>query len=202
MSIKLSLFGLLLSSAAMAASDATIEKIVFEGNTKVTTKALTKSVQPYIGTPLNQIQAANIAHDVESFYHKNKYTLAFATVKELDEAKARVTIKIGKYKNFDAQAIAQMQQRELVPNTISQVYFEGNKKISTKRLMKIAQSSIGKEPTAENLDVLAKNVTDYYRKNAYALAYSEVANNEEGKITIKIKKYKNFKDLYAHEGKK
>jgi hypothetical protein len=50
--------------------------------------------------------------------------------------------------------------------------------------------------------LLIADVQNYYRKNKFALAYAQISKNENGIITLQIKKYSNFKALYVREGKK
>jgi hemolysin activation/secretion protein len=193
-------FAFLYASSLFSAS--TIDFISFEGNEKIPTKALTKSVHSYIGTPLDSVHAANAAKEVESYYRKHNYTLAFAQTKEINEANGSIVIKVGKYQDFNERAIAEMKQKEIVVNTISQINFEGNEKISTRRLIKLVLPTLGKANTVENQNALVAEVQNYYRKNNFALAYAQISKNENSVITIQIKKYSNFKALYAREGKK
>ena len=200
MSPKPLAFALLYASSLFAAS--TIDSISFEGNEKIPTKTLIKSVHSYIGTPIDSTHAANAAKEVENYYRKHNYTLAFAQVKEINEANRSILIKIGKYKDFNERAITEMKQKEIIPNTISQINFEGNEKISTRRLIKLILPTLGKANTVENQNALIADVQNYYRKNNFALAYAQISKNENSIITIQIKKYSNFKALYAREGKK
>lgn len=193
-------FAFLYASSLFAVS--TIDSISFEGNEKIPTKALSKSVHSYIGTPLDSVHAANAAKEVESYYRKHNYTLAFAQTKEINEANGSIVIKVGKYQDFNERAIAEMKQKEIVANTISQINFEGNEKISTRRLIKLVLPTLGKANTVENQNALVAEVQNYYRKNNFALAYAQISKNENSVITIQIKKYSNFKALYAREGKK
>ncbi len=194
------IFAFLYASSLFAIS--TINSISFEGNEKIPTKALTKSVHSYIGSPLDSVHAANAAKEVESYYRKHNYTLAFAQTKEINEANGSIVIKVGKYQDFNERAIAEMKQKEIVANTISQINFEGNEKISTRRLIKLVLPTLGKANTVENQNALVAEVQNYYRKNNFALAYAQISKNENSVITIQIKKYSNFKALYAREGKK
>jgi hemolysin activation/secretion protein len=200
MSPKPLAFALLYASSLFAAS--TIDSISFEGNEKIPTKTLIKSVHSYIGASLDSVHAQSAAKDVENYYRKHNYTLAFAQVKEINEANRSILIKIGKYKDFNERAITEMKQKEIIPNTISQINFEGNEKISTRRLIKLILPTLGKANTVENQNALIADVQNYYRKNNFALAYAQISKNENSIITIQIKKYSNFKALYAREGKK
>jgi len=200
---KALLCGLLFTAAAFAsASGSTIDTILFEGNVKVPTKKLLKVVQPYIGSPLDIQHTKEIASEIEGYYHRNNYVLAYASVKKIDQSHKSVLIHIGKHDNFDAKAIEEMKRREIKPNAINKIFFDGNEKISTQRLMNLVRPSLGLEKNSAHLDGIVQTVQNYYRSHRYELAYAEVSKiDENGTITVSIKKYPTFKARYAREGK-
>lgn len=200
---KVMVIGVALSAALFASTQtSTIDKINFSGNEKIPAKKLSKIVQPYIGTPLDPHHSGAIAKEIEEYYHKNNFALTYASVEKVDEANHSVLIRIGKYRDFDDQAIGEMKRREIKPGMINKIFFDGNEKISTQRLMSLAQPSLGLEKNQKNLDEIVRNVQDYYRNHRYELAYAEVANvDENGTVTIDIKKYPSYKARYAREGK-
>ncbi|WP_295052274.1 POTRA domain-containing protein [Sulfuricurvum sp.] len=204
MSYKVLALGLLFTASVFASSAAsTITKVSFEGNVKVPTKKLLQVAQPYFGSPLDMQHSEAMAKEIEAYYHRNNYILAYASVDKIDKADQNVVIRIGKYADFDAQAIGEMQRREIKPNAINKIFFDGNEKISTQRLMNLVQPSLGLEKNQKNLDDLVQNVQKYYRTHRYELAYAEVSNVDvNGTISVSIKKYPTFKALYAREGKK
>lgn len=194
-------FTSLLCAVSLAA--APIQTINFDGNLKIPTKVLQKNVQSHIGKNGDQDQIKAILEETEAYYRNHNYTLAFAQAEPIDEKNGAVTVKIGKYADFNELSIGEMKRRAIQEGAINQIFFEGNEKISTYRLMKLVQPSLGKKNNAANLDEIALNVQKYYRKHNYELAYAEVKNvNEKGIVTIEIKKYPNFKALYARENKK
>lgn len=202
MSVKSFVLGVFLVSSASVSMASSIENVVFEGNIKIPTKKLTALSRSYIGKPLDSTNAAAIAGNIESFYHQHRYELAHASVQKIDENQSSITISIGKYADFNERAIEEMKRRELKPNAINQIFFVGNEKISSQRLIHLVQPSLGLEKTSDNLNAILKNVQNYYRSHRYELAYAEIAQTEEnGIITIAIKKYPNFKARYTKEGK-
>lgn len=204
MSHKVLILGLLFTASVFASTPAsTINKVSFEGNIKVPTKKLLKVAQPYIGSPLDSEHSNAIAKEIEAYYHRNNYVLAYASVNKIDEANQNVIIGIGKYADFDAQAIGEMKRREIRPNTINKIFFDGNERISTQRLMNLVRPSLGLEKNPTNLDAIALTVQNYYRSHRYELAYAEVSNvDENGTVIVHINKYSTFKARYAREGKK
>lgn len=203
MSYKAPLLGLLFAASLVTSAYAsTINKIALEGNVKIPTAKLLKLVKPYIGSPLDAQHSDAIAKEIEAYYHKNNYTLAYASVQKIDEADQSIIIQIGKYEDFNARSIGEMKRREIVPGMINKIFFDGNEKISTQRLMNLVQPSLGVEKNQKNLDAIVKNVQDYYRSHRYELAYAEIANvGIDGVVTVNIKKYPSFKARYAREGK-
>ncbi len=179
-----------------------IDKIVFEGNEKIPTKKLNALVQPYLGKTLDASTAERIAGDVESFYRKNNFSLAYASVASIDEKNRTVTVSIKKYTDFNRRSIGEMERRPLRKGLINRVFFTGNEKISTYRLMKEIEPLLGTEHNDAALAKLVKTVQDYYRSRRYELAYAEIAQaDENGIVTVAIKKYPSFKARYAREGK-
>jgi hemolysin activation/secretion protein len=202
MFLKTFVLGLFLATSLAASTIPSIDKIDFEGNLKIPTKKLNALVNPYIGKPMNEQIMAAIANEVEFFYRKNNFELAHASVKKTSEHNKSITIRIEKYADFDARAVGEMKRRAIKPNTINQIFFLGNEKISTQRLIKLVEPSLGLESTPDNLKALVLSVQDYYRKHRYELAYAEIEKSDErGIITVAIKKYPNFKARYAKEGK-
>ncbi len=203
MIFKTLLCGLLFAATAFAsAPNPTVDKVFFDGNVKVPTKKLLKVVQPYIGSPLDVEHANVIVAEVEAYYHRNNYVLVYATVKKIDQADKSLLIHIGKYNDFDAKAIGEMERREIKPNAINKIFFDGNERISAQRLIKLVQPSLGLEKNQKNLDEIVQNVQKYYRSHRYELAYAEISNvDENGFVMVSIKKYPTFKALYAREGK-
>ncbi len=204
MAYKALVFGFMLSASVFASTHtSTIDKVTFDGNVKVPTKKLLKVAQPYIGSPLDSQHTEALAKDVESYYHRNNYVLTYAEVDKIDEAAHSVMIRIGKYSDFDDQAIGEMKRREIKPGAINKIFFDGNEKISTQRLMSLVQPSLGLEKNQKNLDEIVRSVQEYYRSHRYELAYAEITNvDQNGTVIVDIKKYPSFKARYAREGKK
>jgi len=195
------LLSLALLSLSLSASTP-IDKIVFEGNEKIPTKKLNALVQPYLGKTLDASTAERIAGDVESFYRKNNFSLAYASVASIDEKNRTVTVSIKKYADFNRRSIGEMERRPLHKGLINRVFFTGNEKISTYRLMKEIEPLLGTEHNDAALAKLVKTVEDYYRSRRYELAYAEIAQaDDNGIVTVAIKKYPSFKARYAREGK-
>ncbi|MFZ5375701.1 MAG: hypothetical protein ACOZBX_09195, partial [Campylobacterota bacterium] len=68
--------------------------------------------------------------------------------------------------------------------------------------MKEIEPLLGTEHNDAALAKLVKTVQDYYRSRRYELAYAEIAQaDENGIVTVAIKKYPSFKARYAREGK-
>lgn len=204
MAYKALALGFMLSASVFAsAQTSTIDKVMFEGNVKVPTKKLQKVAQPYIGSPLDLQHTEALAKDIESYYHRNNYVLTYAEVEKMNETDHSVFIRIGKYSDFDDQAIGEMKRRALKPGSINKIFFDGNEKISTQRLMNLVQPSLGLEKNQKNLDEIVRRVQEYYRSHRYELAYAEIANvDENGTVNVNIKKYPSYKARYAREGKK
>lgn len=195
------LLSLALLSLSLSAST-TINKIVFEGNEKIPTKKLNTLVQPYLGKPLEAAAAERMAADVESFYRKNNFSLAYASVASIDEKSGSVILSIKKYADFNQRSIGEMNRRPLHKGLINRIFFTGNEKISTYRLMKEIEPMLGTQRSDETLAKLVKTVEKYYRSRRYELAYAEIAQaDENGIVTVAIKKYPSFKARYAREGK-
>ncbi|MDP2851408.1 MAG: POTRA domain-containing protein [Sulfuricurvum sp.] len=203
MPLKALLCGLIFTAYAFAsAPSSTIDKIFFVGNVKVPTKKLLKVANPYMGTPLDIQHSCAIAKEIEAYYHRNNYVLTYASVDKMDQEEKSLLIRIGKYADFDAQAIGEMKRRDIKPNVINKIFFDGNEKISTQRLMNLVRPSLGLEKNSKNIDAIALSVQEYYRSHRYELAYTEVSKvDENGTIIISIKKYPTFKARYAREGK-
>lgn len=204
MPYKTALLGLLFTSSIITSACAsTINKIMIEGNVKVPTAKLLKIVQPYIGSPLDAQHSDAAAKEIETYYHKNNYALAHASVQKIDEADQSIIIHVGKYPDFNARSIEEMNRREIVPGMINKIFFNGNEKISTQRLMTLVQPFLGVEKNQKNLDELVKNIQNYYRSHRYELVYAEIANiDDNGTVTVNIKKYPSFKERYTREGEK
>lgn len=178
-----------------------IDKIVFEGNDKVTSKRLNVLVQSYIGKPMEPSTSANLVETVESFYRKHNFSLAYASIGKNDEYNRTVTVKIGKYGDFNARSIAEMERRPLIDGKISRIFFSGNEKISTRRLIRLVEPYLGMENIDANRKTIQNVVQEYYRSNRFELAYAQTVANEQGIVTVEIKKYPTFKEKYAQEGK-
>lgn len=203
MSHKVSILGLLFTASVFASTEASaIKKISFDGNVKVPTNKLLKVAQPYIGSPLDTKHSDAVAKDIEAYYHRNNYVLVYATVEKMDQADQSLVIRIEKYADFDAQAIGEMNRREIKPNAINKIFFDGNEKISTQRLMNIVRPSLGLEKNQQNLDAIVDSVQKYYRTQRFELAYAEISSvDSNGTVFVNIKKYQTFKARYAREGK-
>lgn len=179
-----------------------IKNINFQGNIKIPTKTLQKNLAHHIGNILDQNEIDAIIKETEDFYHRNNYVLAFARIETPKENDATLNIIIEKYADFNAQAIGEMKQRKIETGMINQIFFEGNEKISTYRLMKLITPNLGTVNTQANLNEIVQNIQNYYRQHRYELAYAQIKSvDDKGIITIEIKKYPNFKALYACEGK-
>lgn len=188
-------------SASLLASTP-IKTITFEGNTKIPTKVLQKNVQHHLGKVADTNELNAIVEETENYYRNHNYTLAFATVEAVNETNGTLKVVIGKYADFNARSIAEMKRRKVQESAINQIFFEGNEKISTYRLMKLIAPSLGKPNNTANLDELVRNVQEYYRQHRYELAYAQIKNiDDKGIVTVEIKKYPNFKALYAREKK-
>lgn len=178
-----------------------IEKIVFVGNDKIASKRLNTLVQPYIGKPMEPSTTANLVETVESFYRKHNFSLAYASIDKNDEHNRTVMVKIGKYRDFNARSIAEMERRPLVDGKINRIFFTGNEKISTRRLIRLIDPYLGMENIDANRKTIQNVVQEYYRSNRFELAYAQVVSAERGIVTVEIKKYPTFKEKYAQEGK-
>lgn len=179
-----------------------IQTINIEGNLKVPTKFLQKNIQNHIGKIADQNELNAIIQDTEAYYRKHNYTLAYAQVQPQDESKGIFKIVVGKYADFNERSIGEMKRRTIEKGSINQIFFVGNEKISTYRLMKLIEPSLGKTNDQTHLDEIVKEVENYYREHRYELAYAQVKKvDEQGIVTIEIKKHPNFKALYAYQGK-
>lgn len=179
-----------------------IQTINIEGNLKVPTKFLQKNIQHHIGKIADQNELNAIIQDTEAYYRKHNYTLAYAQVQPQDESKGIFKIVVGKYADFNERSIGEMKRRTIEKGSINQIFFVGNEKISTYRLMKLIEPSLGKTNDQTHLDEIVKEVENYYREHRYELAYAQVKKvDEQGIVTIEIKKHPNFKALYAYQGK-
>lgn len=180
---------------------AEISAISFDGNTKIKTQTLHKITKEYIGAPLNETNAQKIADTVQNYYRKHNYAFAYATVANVDLDTKSVSVSIRKHNDFNALSLYEMKQKPLIGGKINQIFFTGNEKLSTNRLSTFVLPLIGKENTAENRQMVLDEVQKLYRKHRYELAYTELVSDENGVLTIAIKKYPNFKARYAKEGK-
>lgn len=188
-------------SASLLASG-TLKTITFSGNVNIHTKTLQKNIQHHIGQPSDENRFRSIIEETEAYYRKHNYTLAFAAIQPQQESNGTINVTIGKYVDFNERSIAEMKRRPLQKNSINQIFFEGNEKISTYRLMNAVSSMLGKANTPEHHEEIKQTVTNYYRTQGYTLAYATLKNiDENGIFTVEIKKYPNFKALYAHERK-
>ncbi|HEX5329774.1 POTRA domain-containing protein [Sulfuricurvum sp.] len=179
-----------------------IKTITFEGNVKVPTKVLQKNIQHHLGKVADTNELNAIITETEAYYRNHNYALAFATVESMNDTNGTLKVVIGKYADFNARSIAEMKRRKVQEGSINQIFFEGNEKISTYRLMKLIAPSLGKTNTTSNLNDIALNVQNYYRQHRYELAYAQIKNiDDKGVVTVEIKKYPNFKALYAREKK-
>lgn len=193
---------LLLSGGLLADNLPQIQKIVFEGNQKIATKKLQHLTQGFQGKSLDTNTSNAIAETVEAYYRKNNYALAYADVPKIDPQNNTVVISIKKYADFNERAIGEMKRNPLHEGAINQIFFTGNEKISTNRLIELVKPIIGKKNTPENIKSVLETVQNYYRSHRYELAYAEVSHmDEKGILTITVKKYPNFKTRYQHEGK-
>lgn len=196
---KTAFTSLLFATSLMAAP---IQTVIFDGNIKIPTKFLQKNIQEYIGKNCDQEHVNAIAEKTENYYRNHNYALAYAKVSSFQESTGTVTIKIGKFADYNERSIDAMKRRNIQEGAINQIFFEGNEKISTYRLMNLVASSLGKKNTEENRNEIIKNIQNYYRQHRYELAYVEIKNvDSQGIITVDINKYPNFKALYAREGK-
>ncbi len=179
-----------------------LENVRFEGNEKISAERLNTLVKTHLGKTLDASNASAIAAEVEAFYRKNNFSLAHASVRSIDEKTGVVTIAIGKYADFSARAIGEMERRPLKPGTLNRVFFTGNEKITTYRLMKEIEGLLGREYNESTLTELTRTVERHYRKRGYELAYAQIEHSDEnGIVTVAVKKYPSFKARYAREGK-
>lgn len=193
---------LLLSGGLLAEGVPQIQKIVFEGNQKIATKKLQHLTQGYQGKSLDTNISDAIAETVEAYYRKNNYALAYANVEKIDVQNNTVVISIKKYADFNERAIGEMKRNALHEGAINQIFFTGNEKISSNRLIELVKPNIGKKNTPENIKSILETVQNYYRSHRYELAYTEVSKmDDKGILTIAVKKYPNFKTRYQREGK-
>jgi len=197
---KLTLVSLALTSSILASVP--IQSIDFNGNVKISSNTLKKITQCHIGQIADLNRTRAIEHDIEAYYRHYNYELAYAKITPSDESNGSISVKIGKYNDFNERSIHEMQRREIKPGLINQIYFIGNEKISTNRLMNLIVPSLGKTKNEANLNEIVQNVQNYYRKHRYELAYAVIKDVDgQGIVTVEIKKYPNFKALYAREGK-
>lgn len=185
---RVSLAAFLLTSVLFADANLTIKSIVFEGNEKIKTATLKKLTQSYIAQPLSDENAKKVAISVEEFYKKNNFALAYASPKELNTTTQTITITIKKHTDFSARALYEMKHRVLQKDKISRVFFEGNKKVTTMRLMKHIEKHLGKENTQENREALISSVNALYKKLGYTRAFATIKSDEAGIITLAIHK--------------
>lgn len=197
---KLTLVSLALTSSILASTP--IQSIDFKGNVKITSNTLKKITHHHIGRIADLNRTRAIENDVEAYYRHNNYALAYAKINPSDEGNGTVSVLIGKYNDFNERSLREMQRREIKSGLINQIYFVGNEKISTNRLMNLIAPSLGKTKNEANLNEIAQNVQNYYRNHRYELAYAVIKSvDEQGIVTVEIKKYPDFKALYAREGK-
>ena len=179
---------LLLASALLAQENLTIKSIAFTGNEKIKTQTLEKKTQQFLTQPLNDETAKQVVEHVEAFYHSHNYALAYATLQESNATMQKLTIGIKKHADFSAKAIYEMEQRALQEGKISRIFFEGNKKVTTMRLMKQIEPFIGRENSEENRALLLQSVESLYKKLGYTLAFAKIKSDENGVITLSIHK--------------
>ncbi|MDD3238347.1 MAG: ShlB/FhaC/HecB family hemolysin secretion/activation protein [Candidatus Gastranaerophilales bacterium] len=76
--------------------------------------------------------------------------------------------------------------------TLNSINFEGNTKISDKKLQKLANNIIGKEIYLEDVLNFTLSVSRYYQQNGYltSYAYLDAQEIKDGSVTIKIKESK------------
>lgn len=197
---KLTLISLALTSSILASVP--IQSIDFNGNVNISSNTLKKITNHHIGQPFDQNRTRAIEHDVEAYYRKYNYELSYAKTNPSNDNNGTLTVIIGKYHDFNERSLREMQRREIKPGLINQIYFVGNEKISTNRLMNLIAPSLGKTKNEANLNEIVQNVQNYYRSHRYELAYALIKDvNEQGIVTVEIKKYPDFKALYAREGK-
>lgn len=180
---------------------ADIKTISFDGNTNIKTKTLNAITKEYVGIPLNETNAQKIADTVQNYYRRHDYALAYATVSKIDTETKNVVVSIRKHNDFNHLSLHEMKQKPIVDGKINQIFFTGNEKLSTNRLSNFILPMIGKENTAENRQMVLDEVQKLYRQHHYELAYTELVSDENGVLTIVIKKYPNFKARYAKESK-
>lgn len=82
---------------------------------------------------------------------------------------------------------------------LNKVVFEGNTKISNKKLQKLTIDLVGKEVYLEDVMDLTISVSRYYQKNGYLTSYAYLAPQEirDGVVVIKIKESKLVKKEVA-----
>lgn len=180
---------------------AEIKTISFDGNTKIKTKTLNAITKEYVGMPLNETNAQKIADSIQNYYRRHNYALAYATVSKVDLDTKSVEIAIRKHSNFNERSLYEMKQNPLIDGKINQIFFTGNEKLTTNRLSNFVLPMIGKENTVENRQMVLNEVQKLYRQHRYELAYTELLRDDNGVLTIAIKKYPNYKARYAKEGK-
>lgn len=196
------LLSLMLVTPLFAMDTNTIDTISFDGNTKIKTKTLNAITKEYIGTPLSETNTQKIAEKVQSYYREHNYALAYASVAKIDHETKNVVVSISKHNDFNDLSLYEMKQKPIVDGKINQIFFTGNEKLSTNRLSHSILPMVGKENTAENRQAVLEQVQQLYRQHRYELAYTELLSDENGVLTIAVKKYPDFKARYAKEGKK
>ena len=143
-----------------------------------------------------------IEEEVEGYYRKHNFELAFVRSASVDENGGKVAFKVGKYADFNERSLKEMERRTLQSGKINRIFFVGNEKISTNRLMNLIEPFLGKDNSEATTQEILKTVQEHYRKHNFALAYATLKSvDEEGIMTVQIQKYPNFKALYAREGR-
>lgn len=92
---------------------------------------------------------------------------------------------------------------DVVPQ-INTIVFEGNQKISTKKLIHLTKAYQGKLLDTNSSCTIAETIETYYRNNNYSLAYANVEKIDlnTGTVVIGIKKYVDFNERAIGEMKR
>lgn len=183
---------ILLCSMLEASQNAKIDRVVFKNTTNISTNKFQPIIAPFIGVSLDKGNAKAAAHSIELFFRRKGDDLLYARLESVDKKQNTITIKIGRYKDYSQRADCEMKNRKIETGKINRIFFQGNEKISTYRLMHSIQPILGCDNTPENQNKIIKTVNDLYQKHGYRLAYVSLksADNLNGIMRIYIKKKK------------
>lgn len=190
-----------IGGSLLAQNSHSIKNITFDGNVKIGTKKLNALTKEYIGKPLTNENGEKIAQLIEEYYRKNNYALAYSDLTNIDSTNQTLTISIKKHTDFSARSLHEMKRLPLISGKINHIFFTGNEKLTTNYLSNIVLPQIGKENNVENRKIVLSEIQKVYRKHHYDLAYAELESDQDGVLTVAIKKHQNLKARSVHEGK-